>query len=67
MITLHSTNCPKCKVIETKLNQLGIQYNVNTNINIMRQKGLASAPYLELEDGTLLNFMEARNWMQQQV
>lgn len=67
MITLYSTNCPKCKVIETKLNQLGIQYNVNTDINIMRQKGLASAPYLELEDGTLLNFMEARNWMQQQV
>ena len=67
MITLYSTNCPKCKVIEIKLNQLGIQYNVNTDLNIMKQKGLASAPYLELEDGTLLNFMEARNWMQQQV
>lgn len=67
MITLHSTNCPKCKVIEIKLNQLGIQYNVNTDLDIMKQKGLASAPYLELEDGTLLDFMEARNWMQQQV
>lgn len=67
MIILYSTNCPKCKVIETKLNQLGIQYNINTDLNIMKQKGLSSAPYLELEDGTLLNFMEARNWMQQQV
>jgi len=67
MITLYSTNCPKCKVIETKLKQLGLNYNTITDINIMKQKGMSSAPYLELEDGSLLDFNKARLWMQNQV
>ena len=67
MITLYSTNCPKCKVIETKLKQLGLNYNTITDINIMKQKGISSAPYLELEDGSLLDFNKARLWIKNQV
>ena len=33
MITFYSTNCPKCKVLSTKLDQAGVKYNINTDIN----------------------------------
>ena len=62
MITLYSTNCPKCKVIATKLDQKGIQYMVNTDIDTMLAKGIKSAPYLEI-DGQLYDFMQANNWI----
>lgn len=66
MITFYSTNCPKCKVLSTKLDQAGIQYITNTNIDTMLSKGIKSAPVLELDDGQLLNFNEARLWLQNQ-
>ena len=31
MITFYSTNCPKCKVLSTKLDQAGVKYNINTD------------------------------------
>lgn len=64
MITLYSTNCPKCKVIETKLKNANIEYSINLDIETMKQKGMKSAPYLELEDGSLLDFSKARLWLQ---
>lgn len=63
MITFYSTNCPKCQVLAKKLDRQGIPYNIVTDINIMLTKGIKSAPYLEMEDGTLLDFMQANNWL----
>jgi glutaredoxin len=37
MITLYSTGCPKCKVLETKLNNKNIEFNVNTDVDEMLQ------------------------------
>lgn len=62
MITLYSTNCPKCKVISMKLDQKGIQYTVNTDVETMLAKGIKSAPYLEV-DGQLYDFIQANNWI----
>lgn len=62
MITLYSTECPKCKVLTMKLNQKGVQYNINTNIDEMLAKGIKSAPVLEI-DGELYDFMRANNWV----
>lgn len=62
MITLYSTGCPKCKVLTMKLNQKGVQYNINTNVDEMLAKGIKSAPILEV-DGKLYDFMQANNWV----
>ena len=63
MITLYSTNCPKCKVLEMKLNKKNIEYNTCTDIDEMTAQGIKSAPTLKLEDNTILNFADAIKWV----
>lgn len=63
MVTFYSTNCPKCQVLAKKMDKQNIPYNVVTDIKVMTSKGIKSAPYLELEDGTLLDFMQANKWL----
>lgn len=62
MITLYTTHCPKCRVLETKLAQKGIEYQENTDIEYMSSLGIMSAPVLEV-DGELLDFVTANNWI----
>lgn len=63
MIILYSTNCSKCNILAKKLTLANIDYIENNNTDEMLAKGMLSAPYLELEDGTLLDFMQANNWL----
>lgn len=62
MITLYSTNCPKCNVLSKKLSAKNIEYNVVTDINKMEELGFSSAPMLDV-DGKVMNFSEANNWV----
>lgn len=59
MITLYSTGCPKCKVLGMKLDQKKVEYEVNDSIEEMEALGFSEAPMLKLEDGTILDFSEA--------
>lgn len=63
MITLYSTNCPKCKVLAMKLDQKNIEYEVNTNVDEMLTLGIKSAPNLKFDDGTILNFIDSVKWV----
>lgn len=63
MVKLYSTNCPKCKVLEMKLKQKNIEYNVCTDLNEMLSHGIKAAPALELEDNRILNFGDAVRWV----
>ena len=63
MIKLYSTNCPKCKVLETKLNMKGIQYDISTDVNEMLAMGIKAAPVLQLDNGKLLLFADAVKWV----
>lgn len=65
MIVLYSTGCPKCKVLETKLNAKGIQYSTVTDVDLMIAKGLNLMPVLEV-NGQLLDFALAVEWVNQQ-
>ena len=66
MLELYSTNCPKCKVLETKLKQKNINYEVCTDIEKMKSLKIMSAPMLGLEDGSLLDFTKAVKWVNSQ-
>ena len=58
-IVLYSTNCPKCKVLKSKLEQNNIEFIENNDIELMTQKGFTTAPMLEIDpNGT----NEAYNW-----
>ena len=61
-VTLFSTNCPKCNVLEKKLNIYGIDYKLVTDVDEMAKRGFMSAPMLEV-DGKVMNFIEAVKWV----
>ena len=57
MITLFSTGCPKCKVLEKKLENNNISYIKNNNIEEILSLGIEEVPIIKLENGKLLNFI----------
>ena len=65
MIRLFSTNCPKCKVLEMKMKQKNIEYEVTTDVQEMLALGIKSAPMLQVE-GELLQFADAVKWVNEQ-
>jgi len=65
MVTLYSTHCPRCRVLESKLTQKNIEFNVITNIDKMESLGIQSVPILEVND-KLLSFTDAIAWVNKQ-
>lgn len=65
MVTLYSTHCPRCRVLETKLTQKNIEFNIITDIEKMESLGIQSVPILEVDD-KLLNFTDAIAWVNKQ-
>jgi glutaredoxin len=62
MITLYSTDCPKCNVLKNKLSERNIRFRINNDKDEMIKKGFTVAPILDV-DGTIMNFMEAVKWI----
>ena len=58
MITLFTTDCPKCKVLEAKLNEKHVEYVIERDVQKMIDLGLMSAPALQVDD-KLMRFSEA--------
>lgn len=61
-VILYSTGCPRCKVLESKLDEKGITYSVVDNVDKMLSMGMTTMPVLEV-DGVRMNFKEAINWI----
>lgn len=64
MITLYTTHCPKCNVLKHKLDEAGISYIENENVEEMLALGMKSAPALKVEE-TVLKFTEAIKWLEE--
>lgn len=65
MITVYTTHCPKCKVIETKLKAKNMDYVEVTDMNEIAKLGFQSVPVVEV-DGTIMDFAEANQWINNQ-
>ena len=66
-IILYSTHCPKCKVVEKKLMQANIQYEIVDAkqpeiIEMLFNKGHRQMPVLEV-NGEMKNFSEIIKWI----
>ena len=61
-VLFYSTNCPKCKVLATKMKQKGIEYKEINDIDIMLGKGIKAAPALEI-DGKIYDFTNSVRWV----
>lgn len=62
MMTLFSTNCPKCRVLEQKLNQKNINFDINNDMQEIIDKGFMSVPVLKIDD-EYLDFTSAVKWI----
>ena len=61
MINLYSTHCPKCIVLEKKLNSKNIEFNIKDreeDINYLIENNFMSVPILEI-DNNFYTFEEA--------
>lgn len=62
--TMYSTGCPQCRVLEMQLKKKGIEFDVVSDMDIMKQKGFMSMPVLEV-DGEYLVFQKALQWIKE--
>lgn len=60
-----STHCPRCKVLELKLKQKGIEFEENNSVEEMTANGFKEAPKLEV-DGVVMDFKQAVDWLKEQ-
>lgn len=61
-VTLYSTHCPRCIVLEKKLNAKNINYNIVTDEDAIIKKGFMSVPMLEVDD-SIYDFSKAIKWV----
>lgn len=62
MVTLYTIDCPRCKVLEKKLEKANIEYQVCKDMDFMISKGIKTMPVLEVED-SVLDFKAAVDWV----
>lgn len=62
MVTLYTTGCPRCKVLESKLNEAGIKYGVVNDPDKIIEMGFNTAPVMTV-DGTIYQFKDAIEWI----
>ena len=65
-IILYSNDCPKCKVLETKLNSKNIKFTKISDLEILRSKNIMSVPVLEV-DNNFMSFVDANTWVNNQI
>lgn len=58
MIILYTTGCPKCAVLEKKLEQKGVVFEKITDVSEIRAAGVTSVPTL-FADGSKMSFLDA--------
>lgn len=58
MIILFSTGCSRCKILKDTLDQKGIDYIENTDIDEMIKIGITVVPILKVDD-TMYDFNDA--------
>ena len=62
MVTLYTIDCPKCKILEKKLADAGIEFEVCKDVELMTSKGFDFMPVLEV-NGNIMNSDAALRWV----
>lgn len=67
MVKIYTTDtCPRCKVLKVKMDAKGIPYESITDVNEIQRLGIMSVPYMQVDDGELMDFATANAWINQQ-
>lgn len=65
-IVLYTTGCPKCKILEKKLELKNIKYDIITDEEEIRNTGFLSLPLLSVDD-KIMPFTEAVSWVNEVI
>lgn len=65
-VILYSTDCPRCKVLENKLDEKNIEYELCKDVGEMRRLKFLDAPKLSV-DGELMDFLEGVKWVNEYI
>ena len=61
-IVLYTIDCPKCKILERKLKEADIEYEVVKDVDTMMSLGISSAPALKVDENIMV-FNDAVKWI----
>lgn len=61
---LYSTGCPKCGLLKKVLEQKGIEYTVEDDVNKMLELGIEEVPMLKIQ-GKLMNYDKALHYIKE--
>lgn len=64
MVKLYTIDCPKCKILEEKLVNAGVEFEICRDKNKMLTMGLDFLPALDV-DGVLLGYKQAIDWVKE--
>ena len=67
MIVLYSNHCPLCDNLKELLDKNNIDYELVDDVNKMSSLGINRTPMLQVEDGTLMKYKDALNWVKERV
>lgn len=62
MVALYTIDCPKCKILEKKLTDAGVEFEVCKDVELMTSKGFDFMPVLEV-NGNIMNSDAALRWV----
>ncbi len=62
-VILYTQNCPKCDILEKKLKDKNVEYEVFTDVEKMIEMGMSVMPVLEV-DGVKMSFVEAMKYLE---
>ena len=67
MVKIYTTEvCPRCKVLKTKLDSKGLEYEEITDVSEIEKLGILSVPYMQVDDEELMDFATANSWINNQ-
>lgn len=64
-VVLYTTHCPKCIVLEKKMEAKKIKYKTVDDIEKIQDRGYMSVPMMEV-DNEVMDFKEANDWINKQ-
>lgn len=64
MVKIYTTDtCTRCKVLKAKMDSKGIEYQSITDPDEIKKLGIMSVPYMQIDDGELMDFATANAWI----
>lgn len=61
-VILYTIDCPKCRVLESKLRDKQIVYTTVSDVETLKEKGFNIFPKLEV-NGEVMEFKQAVDWV----